>query len=417
MEITTYIETIGRQAKEAAATFGRLSSTAKNNLLMQMAEYLLVDREEILSANRIDVEQGTAKGLSKALVDRLTLTPRRIEAMAEGLRILAALEDPVGTTVKMWKRPNGLEIGQQRVPLGVVGIIYEARPNVTVDAAGLCLKTGNVVILKGGSEALNSNRALVNVLRRACSDSGLPENAIQLVERTEREAATALMRLNQYLDVLIPRGGAGLIRAVVEHSTVPVIETGVGNCHTYIDSEADLQMAAEIAFNAKVQRPGVCNAMETLLVNREVAAEILPVLAERYQQAGVELRGCPRTCALIPVKPAAEEDWATEYLDLILAVKIVDDLDGALNHIAKYGTKHSECIVTRDYRKARRFLAEIDAAAVYVNASTRFTDGFEFGFGAEIGISTQKLHARGPMGLEALTTIKYIIYGDGQIRE
>jgi glutamate-5-semialdehyde dehydrogenase len=417
MDINAYIETMGRQAKETAARFGRLSATQKNNLLIKMADYLLAGKEEILAANRMDVAKGMERGLSKALIDRLSLTSRRIEAMAEGLRTLTALEDPVGITVKMWKRSNGLEIGQQRVPLGAVGIIYEARPNVTVDAAGLCLKTGNVVILKGGSEALNSNMALVKILRRALNDSALPENAIQLVERTEREAATALMRLNQYLDVLIPRGGAGLIRAVVENSTVPVIETGVGNCHTYIDSDADLQMAAEIAFNAKVQRPGVCNAMETLLVHQDVAAEILPGLAKRYQEAGVELRGCSRTCEMIAARPATEEDWATEYLDLVLAVKIVKDLDEALTHIAMYGTKHSECIVTRDYRKARRFLTEIDAAAVYVNASTRFTDGFEFGFGAEIGISTQKLHARGPMGLEALTTIKYLIYGDGQIRE
>jgi glutamate-5-semialdehyde dehydrogenase len=417
MDINAYIETMGRQAKETAARFGRLSATQKNNLLIKMADYLLAGKEEILAANRMDVAKGMERGLSKALIDRLSLTSRRIETMAEGLRTLTALEDPVGITVKMWKRSNGLEIGQQRVPLGAVGIIYEARPNVTVDAAGLCLKTGNVVILKGGSEALNSNMALVKILRRALNDSALPENAIQLVERTEREAATALMRLNQYLDVLIPRGGAGLIRAVVENSTVPVIETGVGNCHTYIDSDADLQMAAEIAFNAKVQRPGVCNAMETLLVHQDVAAEILPGLAKRYQEAGVELRGCSRTCEMIAARPATEEDWATEYLDLVLAVKIVKDLDEALTHIAMYGTKHSECIVTRDYRKARRFLAEIDAAAVYVNASTRFTDGFEFGFGAEIGISTQKLHARGPMGLEALTTIKYLIYGDGQIRE
>jgi glutamate-5-semialdehyde dehydrogenase len=417
MEINVYIETMGRQAKETAAIFGRLAATQKNNLLIKMADYLIAGEEEILAANRVDVAKGMEKGLSKALIDRLSLSHSRIEAMAEGLRTLATLEDPVGTTIKMWKRPNGLEIGQQRVPLGAVGIIYEARPNVTVDAAGLCLKTGNVVILKGGSEALSSNMALVKILRRALNDSVLPENAIQLVERTEREAATALMRLNQYLDVLIPRGGAGLIRAVVENSTVPVIETGVGNCHTYIDSDADLQMAAEIAFNAKVQRPGVCNAMETLLVHQDVAAEILPGLAKRYQEAGVELRGCSRTCEMIAARPATEEDWATEYLDLVLAVKIVKDLDEALTHIARYGTKHSECIVTRDYRKARRFLAEIDAAAVYVNASTRFTDGFEFGFGAEIGISTQKLHARGPMGLEALTTIKYLIYGDGQIRE
>jgi glutamate-5-semialdehyde dehydrogenase len=316
----------------------------------------------------------------------------------------------------MWKRPNGLEIGRQRVPFGVIGIIYEARPNVTVDAAGLCLKTGNAVILKGGSEALHSNRVLVKIMRQALADLDMSQDALQLVERTEREAATALMRLNKYLDVLIPRGGAGLIRTVVEQSTVPVIETGVGNCHTYIDNEADLKMAREIAFNAKVHRPGVCNAMETLLVHQDIAREILPLLAADYQKAGVELRGCGRTLEIIDAKPANEEDWYTEYLDLILAVKVVDHLDQALSHIRQYGTKHSECIVTNNYQKGRRFLAEVDAAAVYINASTRFTDGFEFGFGAEIGISTQKLHARGPMGLEALTSIKYIIYGDGQIR-
>lgn len=417
MEIGAYMERIGRQAKATVTTIGRLTSTAKNNLLMQMAELLLTHQDEIMAANRIDVEKGIAKGLSKALIDRLTLNPDRIAAMAEGLRTLVSLEDPVGNTIKMWKRPNGLEIGQQRVPLGVVGIIYESRPNVTVDAAGLCLKTGNAVILKGGSEALNSNSALVAILRRALAQQGLPEDAIQLVERTEREAATALMRLNQYLDVLIPRGGAGLIKAVVENSTVPVIETGVGNCHTYIDATAEPDMAIEIAYNAKVQRPGVCNAMETLLVHKDIAAEVLPKLAQRYQSAGVELRGCPQTCGLIAAQPASEEDWATEYLDLILAIKIVASLDEALEHIARYGTKHSECIVTSNYQNARRFLAEVDAAAVYVNASTRFTDGFEYGFGAEIGISTQKLHARGPMGLEALTTIKYIVYGNGQIRQ
>jgi glutamate-5-semialdehyde dehydrogenase len=316
----------------------------------------------------------------------------------------------------MWRRPNGLEIGQQRVPLGVIGIIYEARPNVTVDAVGLCFKTGNAVILKGGSEAFHSNQALVKILRQALGELGEPEDAVIMVERTEREATVALMKLNRYVDVLIPRGGSGLIQSVVQNSTIPVIETGVGNCHTYIDNECDQQMARQIAFNAKVHRPGVCNAMETLLVHENVASEILPILAEDYRKAGVELRGCDRTCCLIEAKPANEADWATEYLDLILAVKIVDSLDEAIEHINRYGTKHSECIVTTNYQKARRFLQEIDAAAVYVNASTRFTDGFEFGFGAEIGISTQKLHARGPMGLEALTTIKYIIYGDGQIR-
>lgn len=417
MEIQTYVEGLGKRAKATAPVLATLSSAQKDKLLATIADYLIAGMKEICAENAEDLENGIQKGLSKALIDRLTLNPQRIEAMAEGLRVLIKLEDPIGRIDGMWKRPNGLEIGRERVPLGVIGIIYEARPNVTVDAAGLCLKTGNAVILKGGSEAIHSNRVLVNIMRKALADLNLPEDALQLIERTEREAVTALMRLNQYLDVLIPRGGAGLIRTVVEQSTVPVIETGVGNCHTYIDSEADLEMARNIAFNAKVHRPGVCNAMETLLVNQEVAPKILPLLAADYQKAGVELRGCERTLKIISAKPATEEDWYTEFLDLILAVKVVDGLDEALVHIRQYGTKHSECIVTNNYQKSRRFLAEVDAAAVYVNASTRFTDGFEFGFGAEIGISTQKLHARGPMGLEALTSIKYIIYGEGQIRQ
>lgn len=416
MEIQTYVEDLGKRAKKAAPELAMLSSARKDKLLSAIADYLIANSAEICAQNALDLENGIQKGLSKALIDRLTLNPQRIESMAEGLRVLVHLDDPVGKIEGMWKRPNGLQIGRQRVPLGVIGIIYEARPNVTVDAAGLCLKTGNAVILKGGSEALHSNRILVKIMRQALADLNIPEDALQLIERPEREAATALMRLNQYLDVLIPRGGAGLIRTVVEQSTVPVIETGVGNCHTYIDNESDLEMARKIAYNAKVQRPGVCNAMETLLVHQEVAPKILPVLAADYQKAGVELRGCERTMKIINVLPATEEDWYTEYLDLILAVKVVDDLDEALNHIRQYGTKHSECIVTNNYQKSRRFLAEVDAAAVYVNASTRFTDGFEFGFGAEIGISTQKLHARGPMGLEALTSIKYVIYGDGQVR-
>lgn len=417
MEIATYLQQIGSQAKAAAAILGRLTATPKNDLLKEMADLLIRHQDELIAANQLDVTKANQKGLSKALIDRLTLNPARIQAMAAGLQTLISLEDPIGNIIKMWKRPNGLEIGQQRVPLGVVGIIYEARPNVTVDAAGLCLKTGNAVILKGGSEALNSNVALVKIIQLALTRQGLPVHAVQLIERTEREAVIGLMRLNQYLDVLIPRGGAGLIKTVVENSTVPVIETGVGNCHTYLDAAADPAMAVQIAYNAKVQRPGVCNAMETLLVHKDIAAAVLPKLAEKYQAAGVELRGCPRTCQLIKAKPAVPADWATEYLDLILAIKIVDSLDEALAHIAQYGSKHSECIVTQNYQNARRFLAEVDAAAVYVNASTRFTDGFEYGFGAEIGISTQKLHARGPMGLEALTTIKYIVYGNGQVRE
>ncbi len=417
MEIQSYVENIARKAKKCTAVLGGISSLQKNILLEKMAERLTSQSQQIIEANRIDVENAIEKGLKKTLVDRLTLDPKRIHNMAEGLHTLIQLDDPIGKVDKMWRRPNGLEIGQQRVPLGVIGIIYEARPNVTVDAAGLCLKTGNAVILKGGSEALNSNRILVSILRAVLQECGLPEDGIQLIDSTDREAVKILMRLNRLVDVLIPRGGAGLIKTVVENSSVPVIETGVGNCHTYIDSEADLEMARKIAYNAKVQRPGVCNAMETLLVNEEVAAKILPLLALDYQRAGVELRGCPITCGIISAKPAMESDWETEFLDLILAVKVVKNLDDAIEHINRYGTKHSECIITDSYPKARRFLEEIDAAAVYVNASTRFTDGFEFGFGAEIGISTQKLHARGPMGLEALTTIKYIIYGDGQIRE
>ncbi len=417
MEISEYVSALGQRAKATVPVLARLSSTAKNRLLETMAEYLINHSEAILNANQTDLHLGKEKGLTGSLLDRLALNQKRIEAMAEGLRALVALEDPIGKVDAMWRRPNGLEIGRRRVPLGVVGIIYEARPNVTVDAAGLCLKTGNAVILKGGSEALRSNQALVQVLRKALMDSGLPEDAVILVERTEREVAAALMRLDRYLDILIPRGGAGLIRAVVENSTVPVIETGIGNCHTYIESDADLEMARRIAFNAKVQRPAVCNSMETLLVHREIAASFLPALAAEYQKARVELRGCPETCRIIQAVPASESDWETEFHDLILAVKVVGDLEEAIAHINRYGTKHSEAIVTANYQKARCFLEEIDAAAVYVNASTRFTDGFEFGFGAEIGISNQKLHARGPMGLEALTTIKYIIYGDGQIRE
>lgn len=417
MPTNEYLEQVGRKAKIAAPVLARLSAAQKNEVLQKMADYLVAGSSEIIAANRIDLANGESKGLNKAMLDRLSLNEKRIAAMADGLKVLIGLEDPIGTVTKMWRRPNGLEIGIKKTPLGVVGIIYEARPNVTVDAAGLTLKTGNAVILRGGSEAINSNKILVKILQKALTDLNLPEGAVQLVERTEREIAAEFMKLREYLDVLIPRGGAGLIKTVVENSTVPIIETGVGNCHIYIDSEADPQMARKIAFNAKAQRPGVCNAMETLLVHQEIAASLLPQLASDYALAGVELRGCPETCRLIKAIPATEEDWATEFLDLILAVKIVANLDEALAHIAKYSTKHSESIITNNYQKARRFLDEVDSAAVYVNASTRFTDGFEFGFGAEIGISTQKLHARGPMGLEALTTTKYIIYGDGQIRE
>ncbi|HBE77430.1 MAG TPA: glutamate-5-semialdehyde dehydrogenase [Firmicutes bacterium] len=417
LEIQTYVEKLAGRAKDTCPVLASLSSTQKNLLLAKMASLLEAGTKKILDANAIDIENAVKKGLTKTLIDRLTLNEKRINGMADGLRTLLALEDPVGKTLSMWRRPNGLEIGQQRVPLGVVGIIYEARPNVTVDAAGLCLKAGNAVILKGGSEALDSNRILVQILQQALVECNLPPDAVQLIDSTEREATQVLMHQNRYIDVLIPRGGAGLIKAVVENSTIPVIETGIGNCHTYIDNDADLAMARNIAYNAKVQRPGVCNAMETLLVHEQVAEDVLPQLAADYRGAGVELRGCPATCKIINAKPASEEDWATEFLDLILAIKIVKDVDEAIAHINRYGTRHSEAIVTNNYQKARHFLASVDAAAVYVNASTRFTDGYEFGFGAEIGISTQKLHARGPMGLESLTTIKYIIYGEGQIRE
>jgi glutamate-5-semialdehyde dehydrogenase len=408
----------GLAAKAASRVLATASSTIKNQALAAMAGALVTNEDAILAANSRDVEAGKAKGLSASLVDRLLLNSARIRGMAEGLRVLQDLPDPVGEVVSMWKRPNGLRIGQVRVPLGVVGIIYEARPNVTVDAAGLALKAGNAVILRGGSEAINSNKAIVKVLRDAVAAVGLPADAIQLVEDTSREAATALMKLSDYLDVLIPRGGTGLIKAVVQNATVPVLETGVGNCHVYVDDSADLEMARRIVINAKCSRPGVCNAIENLLVAEAVAAEFVPQMVKDLNSLGVEVRGCERVQELCPeVKPATDQDWTTEYLDYIIAAKVVKGVDEAISHINTYGTHHSEAIVTQDYNNAQRFLDEVDAAAVYVNASTRFTDGFEFGFGAEMGISTQKLHARGPMGLRELTSTKYIIYGNGQVRE
>lgn len=356
--------------------------------------------------------------MNPGLVDRLRLTEARIEGMAEGLRQLAALEDPIGEVLSMKQRPNGLMIGQKRVPLGVIGIIYESRPNVTADAFGLCFKTGNVVILKGGSDAICSNKAIVSVLKKALAEEDLPETAIQLIEDTNRETTAAFMKMNQYVDVLIPRGGAGLIQAVVKNSTIPVIETGTGNCHIYVDESADLDMAVSIIYNAKTQRIGVCNACESLVVHRKIESELLPRLKAKLDEKSVELRGDAAACKTIDgIKAAAEDDWGKEYLDYILSIKTVDSIDEAIAHINRYNTGHSESIITKDYANAQKFLNEVDAAAVYVNASTRFTDGFEFGFGAEIGISTQKLHARGPMGLQALTSTKYIIYGNGQIRE
>jgi len=409
---------LGENAKQAARELAVINSKTKDEALKKMAQALLQKSSEILEANQIDMENGKKNGLSQTKLDRLLLTEERLEDMADGLNTLAALPDSVGEIDSMWKRPNGLEIGRINVPIGVIGIIYEARPNVTVDAAGLCLKTGNAAILRGGSEAFNSNQTLTWIIAHAAETAGIPEGAIQLVETTEREAVDVMLGMNKYLDVLIPRGGAGLIQHVVNNATVPVIETGVGNCHTYVDKDADLEKALNIAVNAKVQRPGVCNAMETLLVHREVAEQFLPQLAQRMEQNGVEVRGCDETRKIIPgINLAEEEDWASEYLDLILAVKVVDNFQEAIEHIHAYGTKHSEAIITENYTSARQFQKIIDAAVVYVNASTRFTDGFEFGFGAEIGISTQKLHARGPMGPEQLTTYKYLVFGNGEVRE
>jgi glutamate-5-semialdehyde dehydrogenase len=411
------IEELGAKAREAARRLGTVAAEAKNRALEEMAQALESRVEDILAANQEDLRAGRESGLSDALMDRLTLTDGRIKEMAAGLREVAALPDPVGEIVEGWKLPNGLEIQKVRVPLGVVGIIYEARPNVTVDAAGLCVKSGNAVILRGSSSAMHSNLILAEVISGAAGKAGLPEASIQLVPLADRESAKELMRLRDYVDVLIPRGGAGLIRTVVEESTVPVIETGVGNCHTYVDSSADLEMAERIVVNAKTQRPGVCNAMETMLVHEEVAAEFLPRAARALREKGVTLKGCARTREILPdVDEATEEDWYTEYLDLILAVRVVPSLDEAIRHINTYGSKHSEAIVTFDYEAARRFIAEVDSADVYVNASTRFTDGGQFGLGAEIGISTQKLHARGPMSLRELTSTKFIIYGNGQVR-
>ncbi len=407
---------IGEAAKNASYILAGISTDLKNQALQAMAKALEERSEMIINANKQDMDEGRAKGLSDALLDRLLLTPDRIEGIAQGLEELVGLPDPIGEVAKMHTRPNGLRVGKMRVPLGVIGIIYEARPNVTVDAAGLCLKAGNAVVLRGGSEAFQSNMALANVISAAATSVGLPPGSIQLIQTTDREAANMMMTMDEYIDVLIPRGGRGLIKTVVANATVPVLQTGIGNCHTYIEGDADLQMAFEIAINAKTQRPGVCNAMETLLVHQQLAEELLPQLAKGFQEKGVELKGCSRVQKIIHCLPAIEEDWGAEYLDLVLAIKVVDDLDEAIDHIHNYGTGHSEAIITESYGKANKFLQRVDAAAVFVNASTRFTDGHQFGLGAEIGISTQKLHARGPMGLEELTSSKFMILGDGQIR-
>lgn len=407
----------GSLAKAASRQLSIASTTQKNNALSLMAQALIDHTDKILAGNQKDIENAKAAGMKESLIDRLVLDQKRVEAMANGLKQIVNLPDPVGEIMSGTKRPNGLELTKVRVPFGVVGIVYESRPNVTADAAGLCLKTGNAVILRGGSDAIESNKAIVSALKGAIQEAGLPEGTLNLIETTDREAVRGLLQLNDFVDVVIPRGSNSLIQMVLKNSTVPVIETGIGICHVFVDDGADLKMAEEITINAKTTRPGTCNTIETLLIHRDVAPLFIPSALEKLHSMGVEIRGCGRTRSLFPkALEATEEDWATEYLDFILSVRIVDTFEDAIEHITTYGTKHSEAIVTQNYERSERFLKEIDAATVYVNASTRFTDGEEFGFGAEIGISTQKLHARGPMGLTELTSYKYLVRGNGQIR-
>ncbi len=414
----SYIQTLGKRARNASRLCAKLGTKEKNRGLLAAAKGLCSKSTYLLEENEKDLRAAEEKGIKQSLIDRLRLTEQRIEDMAEGLRQVAALDDPVGEVLSMKNRPNGLRIGKRRVPLGVVGIIYESRPNVTADAFGLCFKTGNAVILRGGSDAIHSNLAIVRVIKEGLEKEKLPQDAVLLVEDTSRAAAGEMMKLHDYIDVLIPRGGAGLIANVVENSTVPVIETGTGNCHIFVDAGADIPMAVDIIENAKTQRMGVCNACESLVIHEAAAREAVPKIVECLKSHQVEIRGDERAREIAPeIVPASEEDWGTEYLDAVISVKIVDSIDEAITHINQYNTGHSESIITKDYNNALKFQDEVDAAAVYVNASTRFTDGFEFGFGAEIGISTQKLHARGPMGLEALTSTKYIIFGNGQVRE
>ena len=412
------LQELGMAAKVAEPQLIKLTTQQKNEALVAVAEGLVADTESILEANAKDIENAKANNMAEGLVDRLLLTKERIEAMAEGLKQVAELEDPIGEVLETFERPNGLKVVQKRVPLGVIGIIYESRPNVTADAFGLCFKTGNVVILKGGKDAIHSNLSITNSIRATLKKMQITEDAVQLITDTDRETTKAFMKLNTYVDVLIPRGGAGLIRTVVENATIPVIETGTGNCHIYVDEAADIDMAVAIITNAKTQRIGVCNACESLLVHESVKEQLLPKLAEQLKTKNVVMRGDEAVCQILPEAEAAtEEDWGTEYLDYIISMKTVSGVEEAIAHINKYNTKHSEAIITNQMETAEKFLNEVDASSVYVNASTRFTDGFEFGFGAEIGISTQKLHARGPMGLKALTSYKYVIYGTGQIRK
>lgn len=415
--MTEELKLKGTMAKQAAFLLSKVSTDTKNKALGKIAEALVENTEEILKENIKDLENAKKNGMKKSMFDRLKLTPERIKDIADGVLQVSSLPDPVGEVISMWKRPNGLMIGQKRVPIGVIAIIFEARPNVTVDAAVLCLKTSNAVILRGGSEAINTNIKIMQIMQTAAYKSGIPEGSLNILEETSRETATALMKMNGYVDLLIPRGGAGLIKAVVENATVPVIETAAGNCHVYVDSESDKEMAKKILVNAKVSRPSVCNAAETLLIDKACDKDYIKYLLDALFENNVEIIADEEILKIYPyAKTATDADWYTEYNDLKMTVGLTDGIDSAISHINKYNTKHSECIITTNYNKAQKFLNEVDAAAVYVNASTRFTDGFEFGFGAEIGISTQKMHARGPMGLVALTSVKYIVYGDGQIR-
>ena len=413
----TVIEQMGAKAKEAARVLS-VAGSKKDLALNSIADALIEQKDEIIKANNIDIEYGKEIGLTPSLIDRLTLGEDRIKGMADGVRKVSSLPDPIGNVISGNTLPNGLTVTRVKVPLGVIGIIFEARPNVTADAASLCLKAGNAVILRGGKEAINSNKAIAKIMRDAVEKVGLPKDSIQLIEDTTRQSSTELMQLSDYLDVLIPRGGAGLIKAVVENSKVPVIETGVGNCHVYVDKYADIDMASEIIFNAKTSRPSVCNAIETILVHKDIAKDALPKIKEKLDTKNVQIRGCKTTKEILgdDIVDAEESDYYTEFLDYILACKVVDSIDEGIAHIAKYSSGHSECIITNDYARANKFKKEVDAAAVYVNASTRFTDGGEFGLGAEIGISTQKLHARGPMGINELTSSKFIVEGNGQIR-
>lgn len=418
MDIGEFVLSKAREAREGARSLAKASSAQKNDALVMMAEALQKRAKELLKENARDIMFAKKKGLSKAMIDRLTLNDTRIREMAQGLREVAALPDPVGEVVRMWQRPNGMSVGRMRVPIGVIGIVYESRPNVTADATSLCLKAGNAVILRGGSEAIHSNRAIVKILRDTARASGLHEGAVTFIDIPDREAVMAMLKLEGIVDLIIPRGGEGLIRAVTENSRIPVLKHYKGVCHIFVDRDADVQMARDICFNAKVQRPGTCNAMETMLVDKKIAKAFLPGMAEQFRKARVLLKGCPETKRIVPfADKAKEEDFFREYLDLVLNIRVVKDIDEAMEHIAKYGSAHSDSIVTKDYAKGMRFLREVDSSAVLINASTRLNDGFQFGLGAEIGISTDKIHARGPMGLEELTCTKFIVLGNGQLRE